>query len=180
MSGVSERCTISSVVPFVVAAVASRAGLNARELLSDSGVPAEAPPRADDHVPIERYVEVWRRVMAQLGDAAFPVRVASSFQLEDHEVFGFLAISCETLGQAYEKTAQYRALYSVGARWELSRDAEQTRLIWYPWPGDAADVGYRAAMEFAVADMANAIRRLGVHGPPPLAVRLAHSASRVA
>ena len=60
------------------------------------------------------------------------------------------------------RTATYRALYTVGARWELERDTGATRLIWYPWPGHQEDVGYRAAMDFAVADMANAIRRASV------------------
>lgn len=172
----SDDCTISSVVPFIVAAAATRNGLSAPDLLSGSGVAPDAPPRADDHVPVERYLEVWRRVMAGVRDDAFPLRVASAFTLEDHELFGFLAISCETLGQAYEKTAAYRALYSVGARWELEQDAEATRLVWYPWPGDVADIGYRAAMDLAVADMSHSIRRLGAEQPLPREVGLAHPA----
>jgi AraC-like DNA-binding protein len=63
----------------------------------------------------------------------------------------------------------------VGARWELHADAEATRVIWYPWPGSSSDVGYRAAMDYAVADMAGAIRRLGKSEPRPTAVRLAHA-----
>lgn len=135
-----------------------------------------APPRPDEHVAVAHYFEVWRRAMALASDAAFPVRAASAFKLEDHEVFGFLAMSCETLGQAYERTAAYRALYCVGARWELELSEDAVRLIWYPWPGDVRDVGYRAAMDFAVADMAKAIRQLGRTGPKPIAVRLAHEA----
>jgi AraC-like DNA-binding protein len=173
---VSDDCSISSVVPFIVAAVAARAGLSPAELLSGSGIAPDAPPRADDHVPVERYLEVWRRVMARVGDDAFPLRVASAFTLEDHELFGFLAISCETLGQAYEKTAAYRALYSVGARWELTEDAQATRLVWYPWPGDVNDPGYRAAMDLSVADMSHSIRRLGAAQPMPREVKLARSA----
>ncbi len=171
--------TISSVVPFVIAKVAQAAGADPVALLRGSGVDGAAVPRAEDHVDVGRYVEVWARTMAAVADDAFPVRVASTFQLEDHEVFGFLAISCETLGRAYERTATYRALYALGARWELEDDAASTRLIWYPWPGDVRDPGYRAAMDFAVADMAGAIRRLGRTGPTPTVVRLAHPAPRV-
>ena len=72
--------------------------------------------------------------------------------------------------------ADYRALYCVGARWELQLDTDAARLIWYPWPGDLRDSGYRAAMDFAVADMADAIRRLGKSAPMPRAVRLRHAA----
>ena len=53
-----------------------------------------------------------------------------------------------------------------------------TRLIWYPWPGDPVDIGFRAAMDFAVADMEKAIRRLGRGNPRPTAVSLAHPAPR--
>lgn len=129
-------------------------------------------------MPVERYFEVWQRAIALLGSDAFPLRVASQSQLEDSEVFGFLAMSCETLGEAYDKTAFYRALYAAGARWEQVPDAREDRLIWYPWPGDHRDAGYRAAMDFAVADMANAVRRLGRSGPRPVAVHLSHAAPK--
>jgi len=172
---VASPTTISSVVPFVVATVARASGIDPAPLLRGTGIDPATPPRAEDHVDVAHYFEVWRRTMAQV-DPAFPVRVAATFQLEDHEVFGFLAISCETLGRAYDRTAAYRALYCVGARWEMEVDAQATRLVWLPWPGDRGDVGYRAAMDFAVADMANAIRRLGRTGPQPTAVRLAHAA----
>jgi len=165
--------SISGVVPYVIARVAQAAGGDPEVVLRGSGASPEAPEAAEDHIGIERYFEVWRRAVAML-DSAFPLRVASTFTLEDHEVFGFLAISCETLGQAYERTAKYRALYSVGARWELQLEADVTRLLWYPWPGDLADPGYRAAMDFAVADMADAIRRLGSTHPQPTVVRLVH------
>ncbi len=171
-----SECTISSAVPLVVALTARVAGVDPAVALQGSGIDPAAPPAPDEHVDVARYLEVWRRVIAGVGDAAFPIRVASTFQLEDHEVFGFLAMSCETLGQAFDRTAAYRALYCVGARWEIEVSASATRLVWVPWPGDPRDAGYRAAMDFAVADMSDAIRRLGRQSPRPLAVRLAHAA----
>jgi AraC-like DNA-binding protein len=159
---VSDRGTITSVVPFLVATVAKLQGI--------------APGRPDEHVPVDMYFDVWRRALAQVGDPAFPLQVSAAFKLEDHELFGFLAISCATLGEAYERTARYRALYCVGARWELQTDDEATRVIWYPWPGDLDDAGYCAAMDYAVADMDNAIRRLGRAEPRPTAVLLRHAA----
>ncbi len=165
--------SISSVVPFIVATAAAREGVDPK-LLGATGV--DGPLRAEEHVEVARYFEVWRRAMSLIPDPAFALRAASVFQLEDHEVFGFLAMSCETLGQAYERTAAYRALYCVGARWELLLEDDAVRLVWYPWPGDVRDAGYRAAMDFAVADMEKAIRRLGKTQPRPLAVRLVHQA----
>jgi len=169
-------CTISLAVPYVVALAAREEGVDPTAALRAGGLEFQAAPRAEDHVDVDRYFAVWRRMMALIPDPAFPLRATSVFQLEDHEVFGFLAMSCETLGQAYERTATYRALYCVGARWEVHSDEAATRLIWYPWPGDVRDVGYRAAMDFAAADMADAIRRLARAGPRPLEVRLAHAA----
>lgn len=164
------------MVPFLVATAARYEGFAPEGILGPAGLGHEAPPRPEAHVRAEVYLDVWRRVMALIPDAAFPLRAASAFKLEDHELFGFLAMSCETLGQAYERTATYRALYCVGARWELQNDPSAMRVIWYPWPGEVDDIGYRAAMDYSVADMANAIRRLGCSGPRPTSVHLMHGA----
>lgn len=172
----SNECTISSAVPLMIAIAARSAGIDPTLVLRPGDLKLDAPPLPDEHVDVERYFDVWRTAMTLTRNDAFPLRVASTFQLEDHELFGFLAMSCETLGQAYERTAKYRGLYCVGARWELEDAKDATRLIWYPWPGDSNDIGYRAAMDFAVADMVDAIRRLGATSPRPLAVRLAHAA----
>jgi AraC-like DNA-binding protein len=171
---VADRYTISSVVPFLLAAVARSEGANPALVLEGTGLGLDVPPRPEEHVRFEVYLGVWRRVMGLIPNPAFPLRAASAFKLEDHEVFGFLAMSCQTLGQAYERTATYRALYCVGARWEMQVDAGATRLLWYPWPGDVGEAAYRGAMDYAVADMANAIHRLGRSGPRPTAVKLMH------
>jgi AraC-like DNA-binding protein len=173
---VADRSSISGVVPFLVATAARVEGADAAAILGPAGLAPDAPPPGEEHVGVDVYLDVWRRALARIADAAFPLRASSAFQLEELEIFGFLAISCKTLGEAYEKTAAVRALYCVGARWEMQNDASATRVIWYPWPGDAGDAGYRAAMDYAVADMANAIRRLGRAQPQPVAVRLAHRA----
>ena len=170
-----RRDSISGVVPFIVATVARSLGADAEALLEGSGIGAESPPPADEHIEVARYFEVWHRAM-QRFDAAFPLRVASAFTLEDNEVFGFLAMSCATLGDAFDRTLAYNALYCSGARFALQVDASASRVIWYPWPGDLGDIGYRAAMDYAVADMENAVRRLGTGNPRPTAVRLAHAA----
>ena len=176
MADLETAGSISSIVPFLVASAVSIEGRDVAPILAGTGLSLEGPPRPDEHVSAATYFEVWRRAMNLVGDADFPLRASAAFKLEDHELFGFLAISCATLGEAYERTARYRALYCVGARWELQSDAEATRVIWYPWPGSLDDPGYRAAMEYAVADMDNAIRRLGRTEPRPVAVHLRHAA----
>ncbi|MFL5397404.1 MAG: AraC family transcriptional regulator [Myxococcales bacterium] len=166
--------SITSFVPFLVAAAARAEGIDPARLLREAGIAFERPPSPDEHVDIERYLALWRSAVALIPDRAFPLRAAAAFKLEDNELFGFLAMSCETLGEAYDRTAAYRGIYVAGARWELQVDADAERMIWYPWPGDPRDEGYRAAMDFTVADMANAVRRLGRASPRPVAVRLSH------
>ena len=111
-----------------------------------------------------------------LFDAAFPLRVASAFRHEDNEIFGFLAMSCATIGEAFDRTLQYSRLYTVGALYEMDVDRDATRITWLPWPGDLGDAGYRAAMDYHLANMEQAIRQLGASPPRPVEVRLRHAA----
>jgi AraC-like DNA-binding protein len=169
--------TISGVVPFLVAHVARSLAADPEPLLRGSGVDAAAPPKGDEHIPVERYYDVWRRATA-LFDDAFPLRVASFFRHEDNEIFGFLAMSCATIGEAFDRTLQYSQLYTVGALYAMDVDREATRITWLPWPGDLDDSGYRAAMDYHLANMEQAIRQLGKSPPRPLEVRLRHAAPR--
>jgi AraC-like DNA-binding protein len=167
--------TISGVVPFLVAHVARSLAADPEPLLRGSGVDAAAPPKGDEHIAVERYFEVWRRAMA-LFDDGFPLRVASAFRHEDNEIFGFLAMSCATLGEAFDRTLQYSRLYTVGATYQMDVDREATRITWLPWPGELADVGYRAAMDYHMANMEQAIRQLSNTPPRLVEVRLRHQA----
>jgi AraC-like DNA-binding protein len=66
-------------------------------------------------------------------------------------------------------------LYIRGARWEVQQERDVNRLIWYSWPGDRSEVGPRAAVEFAMADMVSAARQLSRTPIHPLEVRIAHA-----
>jgi AraC-like DNA-binding protein len=165
---------ISGVVPFLVAHVARSLGADPEPLLRGSGVDAGRPPPGDEHIPVERYFEVWRRALG-LFDASFPLRVASAFRHEDNEIFGFLAMSCASIGEAFDRTLQYSRLYTAGATYEMVVDSEATRITWLPWPGDLDDPGYRAAMDYHMANMEQAIRQLGNVPPRPVEVRLRHA-----
>lgn len=171
--------TISGVVPFLVAHVARTAGADPVELLRGSGVDAAAPPAGDEHIAVERYLEVWRRAMARFDDG-FPLRVASAFRHEDNEIFGFLAMSCATIGEAFDRTVKYSRLYTVGATYAIDVDATATRITWLPWPGEPDEPGYRGAMDYHLANMEQAIRQLGRTPTQPVEVRLRHAAPREA
>jgi len=167
--------SISRVVPFLVAHVARSLAADPEPLLRGTGIDGATPPRGDEHLPVERYFEVWRRAMALFG-AVFPLRVASFFRHEDNEIFGFLAMSCATIGEAFDRTLEHSRLYTVGATYRMEVDPDATRITWLPWPGDIDDVGYRAAMDYHVANMEQAIQQLGVSPPRPVEVRLRHAA----
>ncbi len=163
----------------VMARAAHAEGVDAELVLRAAGLEPEVAPTADEHVVVERYLDAWRFVLDRLrGDPAFPLRVAEVSELEDTEVFGFLAMTCQTLGEAFERTAAYRALYHVGARWEMHVDGQASRLVWSPWAAQLEDAAYDAAMDFHVADMAKSVRRLGRLGPRPTAVRLMRAPPR--
>ena len=61
----ADAGTISSMVPFLVAAAARMEGADAAALLTGSGLVADAPPRPDEHVPFGAYLVVWRRALAR-------------------------------------------------------------------------------------------------------------------
>ncbi len=168
--------SISSVVPYAVITTAVRSGASGAPLFHAAGLGADGPPAADLHVSADRYIDVWDRVLDAVRVPSFALTVAAGFELEDNEVFGFLAISCATLGEAFHRTAKYRALYNTGARWELQVESDCIRLIHYPWPVPKRSAAYRAAVELAVADMAAAARRLARTPIAPIAVKLAHDA----
>lgn len=172
-----EGSSIVSLVADAVIRAAAAHGADSRPLYDVIGLESQSMRAADAHVAIARYFELWDRIMATVGDPDFPAAAAAASRIEDQELFGFLAMSCESLGEAFARTARYRVLYNRGARWELQPEADATRLFWYPWPGDRKQVGVRAAIEFALCDMCGAARQLSGQHIRPLQVRIAHPAA---
>jgi AraC-like DNA-binding protein len=172
--GVNGGASIVSLVPYMVIRAAEKAGLDPAPLHLLAGTVPGSPPAGDVHLPIERYYQVWERIIAALDHPGFPLLAARESRVEDNELFGFLAMSCESLGEAFARTARYRVLYNRGARWELLHEPAATRVIWYPWPGDRGRVGVRAATDFAVMDMCSAARQLSRTDVQPLEVRFTH------
>jgi AraC-like DNA-binding protein len=168
--------SITSAVPYAVIDTAGRTGADTDPLFRAAGLSGDDRSGADVHISATRYIELWDRVLAVVHVPAFALDVASSLGLEDSEVFGFLAMSCATLGEAFQRTAKYRALYNTGARWELQIEPDAVRLIYYPWQVARRSAGFRAAVELSVADMAAAAKRLAQPAIAPIAVKLAHAA----
>ncbi len=168
--------TITGLVARALVREAGLRGMDPAPLLAVAGLDGKSTGAADVHIDIDRYHQLWERIMVAIDDPGFPIRAGAAFRIEDNDVFGFMAMSCETLGEAFAQTARYRALYNTGARWELQPDGPRVRLIWYPWPSDRGCVGVRAAIEFGLADMVSAGSQLSGTTLRPVDIRIAHSA----
>jgi AraC-like DNA-binding protein len=165
----SAENSITSVAALVLVGAAAQRGLSPSPLASLAGLDPSLAPEPERHIPAERYVELWDRVVRELGDPLFAARTGLAFELEALEGFGFLAMSCATLAQAYERTRHYRALYNVGSGWELEPAGPGSmRMRWEAWLlAGAPEAGRRAVNEYQVAEMLASIRTLV--GEPRLA-----------
>ncbi len=153
--------SISAAVVFGLIETVRGLGKPVEALYARVGLDPAAPPAAEQHVAAQSYLALWDQVHHLVQDCAFPVRVGSQFQIEALEAFGFLAMSCETLRDAYERTVRFRALYNVGSRWELSIREERMRMVWLPWRvAVRSELAFRSVNEYEVAEMLASIRQL--------------------
>lgn len=154
--------SITSVAALVLIGAAAGEGVPVAPLFSVVGLDPAAPPDPEHHIRAGLYIALWARVVDTLGDSTFAARTGMAFELGALEGFGFLAMSCSTLAQAYERTRAYRALYNVGAAWELEPQTRGVqRMRWEPWLVDGApEAGRRAMNEYQVAEMLASVRTL--------------------
>jgi AraC-like DNA-binding protein len=154
--------SITSVAALVLIDAAARRGLDPGPLFAAAGLDPASSPEPDRHILAARYIELWDRVVRRIDDSTFAARTGMEFELEALEGFGFLAMSCASLAQAYERTKAYRSLYNVGAAWELEPSgALAMRMRWEPWLlADAPEAGRRAVNEYQVGEMLASVRTL--------------------
>ncbi len=175
----SASNSITSVAALVLIEAVRRLGKPVGPLFELVGLDPAAPPSAEQHLAAESYFELWQAAMQLVQDASFPVRVGASFELESLEAFGFLAMSCETLRDAYERTARVRSLYNVGSRWELTLIDDHMRMVWMPWPIDVrSELARRSVNEYQVAEMLASICQMTQRRMVPRRIAFRHSAPR--
>jgi AraC-like DNA-binding protein len=154
-----------------------RRGKAVEPLLELAGLDPSVPPQAEQHLAAESYFELWQHAMQLVQEPGFPVRVGASFDLESLEAFGFLAMSCATLEDAYERTAKVRSLYNIGSRWELQLVDDCMRMIWIPWPVTVrSELARRSVNEYHVAEMLASIRQMTQRPLVPRRVAFQHAA----
>jgi AraC-like DNA-binding protein len=174
-----ERNSITSVAALALIGAVARLGKPVQPLFELAGLDPAAAPDAERHLAAECYFELWEHALLLVQDASFAVRVGSAFDLEALEAFGFLAMSCETLRDAYERTARVRALYNVGSRWELEISGTEMRMSWLPWPIEVrSELARRGVNEYQVAEMLASIRQMTQRRLVPRRIAFRHAAPR--
>lgn len=171
--------SITSVAARTVIEAAGARGFSTSSLYDVAGLDPDQPPDAGYHISADRYFAVWEKAMQLVQDSSFPARVGAGFDIESLEAFGFLAMSCNTLGDAYERTAAVRDLYNVGSRWDLEMSADRMRMKWVPWSVSIkSDLAVRSVNEYQVAEMLGSIRQLTGRPLAPRRIAFRHSAPR--
>jgi AraC-like DNA-binding protein len=179
MSAMSGANTISSAVAVALIEAVRSLGLPVGALFQRIGIDPAAPLDAEQHVGAQSYLALWELVMQLVQDPAFPVRVGSRFEIEVLEAFGFLAMSCKTLREAYERTARFRSLYNTGSRWQLTVTGNQMRMTWHPWElTGRSELAQRSVNEYEVAEMLASIRKLTDKHLVPTRIAFQHRAPR--
>lgn len=175
----SRGNSITSVAALALIDAVARRGKPVAELFACCGLSPSAPPNTEHHLSAENYLELWQLAMRLVQDPGFPVHVGAAFDVEALEAFGFLAMSCETLQDAYERTARVRSLYNVGSRWELQIEGDQLRMLWMPWPIKAcSELARRSVNEYQVAEMLASICKMTERRWVPRRIAFRHSAPR--
>jgi AraC-like DNA-binding protein len=176
---VPDSNSITSMAALVLIDAVGRLGKPVAPLFELAGLDPAAPPNSEQHVAAETYFELWERAMQLVPDASFPVRVGAAFDLTALEAFGFLAMSCETLRDAYERTARVRALYNVGSRWELELIDDHMRMVWQPWPIQVrSELARRSVNEYQVSEMLASICQMTQRRLVPRRIAFRHAAPR--
>lgn len=171
--------SITSVAARALIGAVARLGKPVEALFESSGLDPSAAPDVDHHLAAEKYYELWDQAMQLVQDPAFGVRVGASFDLEELEAFGFLAMACETLRDAYERTAAVRSLYNVGSRWELVLADDCLRMVWMPWPVTVqSEIARRGVNEYQVTEMLTCIRQMTGRRLMPRRIAFRHTGPR--
>jgi AraC-like DNA-binding protein len=174
---VPQPGSITSMAALTLLEAVRRLGKPVEPLFELAGIDPAAPPQVEQHLAAATYFELWDRAMQLVQDPSFAVRVGSSFDVESLEAFGFLAMSCETLKDAYERTARVRSLYNVGSHWQLEVIDDCMRMIWVPWPVKArSELARRSVNEYQVAEMLASIRKMTQRNLVPRRIAFQHPA----
>jgi AraC-like DNA-binding protein len=175
----SATNSITSVAGLALIGAVAGLGKPVAQLFEVAGLDPAAEPTLERHLPAEVYFALWDAAMQLVLDPSFPVRVGAAFDLEALEAFGFLAMSSDTLKDAYERTARVRPLYNVGSRWDLTPLEDGLRMTWHPWPIEPpSELARRSVNEYQVTEMLACICQMTGRKLVPRRIAFRHGAPR--
>jgi AraC-like DNA-binding protein len=156
--------TISSRYAERILDTAQRAGIDRSDLLGAAPL-APVDRFGDPRITGLEYYTLWGAAMERVGDAEFPLRVASSTGIETYEVFGFACMTSSTFRDGLLAASRYLRIWTDLATWDLRIEDRTARLCLV-----AAPVRHRAsrfAAECALAEVLHTSRAyLGVTWSP--------------
>lgn len=126
----------------------------------------------DARIPIERLHLLWELVLARVCRRDAALLGASRYAPSDYGLVGFVAMNCETLGEALAQAIRFLALWTDDPQIRL--DDGTLSLV---DRGTFADrPGLRLAIEATLAELVQAARTATGQPIAPLAVHLTHPA----
>jgi AraC-like DNA-binding protein len=128
------------------------------------------------HVDASEYHALWARAMAEVGDASFPLEVATA-PVSDLGLVGLLVSTSETVGEALTRGQRFQRLWMTDGLWLDVPSRAGTRSLTFRAEvpsGAMRPPGARAAVEYAVAAMIAGMRGLSNGAVRPTSVSFAH------
>lgn len=126
----------------------------------------------ETHLPMERWLAAWTLLAEARPEIAVSIAAGERSSLADLEVFGFLAMTAESLGEAFARVGGVRALWASGLGWTLeeSEGRVDIRLSPIGRGGRGAELG----SEFLLAEMLQSMREIVGQHIVPIEVGFAH------
>jgi AraC-like DNA-binding protein len=121
--------TLSVVVVRAVVSMLEGAGIEARSLLEEHGLPPELLEDPDARIPAETAFRLVERMPELLGDELFCLRAARFVPDGALDVFDFAIRASATMGEALERCVRYYALLDDRTELRLERRAAVARVV---------------------------------------------------
>lgn len=82
----------------------------------------------DARVPVSTQNELWTRVMRELNDPGFPIRIAAESRCEDWGLMGFVIMTAQSGIECMRRAEHFFALLTDTTRWRTFDEAHQVQV----------------------------------------------------
>ena len=106
-----------------VLSLAERRGVARPALLSVAGLSSEAVGSHDGVVPFTAYLDLQNEAARATDLAHFGLVMAQQSRAEMFDVLGYLASTCSTLGEAYQRISSFGCIWSNAVEYPVTIDA---------------------------------------------------------